>query len=134
RFLPGEADDRRNRRVDPTKFVLLAKILILRAPNYCNRSAEATHSRIGFEKFSADLQRVGRKQIVSTRIMVRVGGLGRYESITTFVRHDSDGMPPRLKIRAVDILYDARHSEVVDAARRFVFRLPFQHCIRYFGS
>ena len=50
--------------------------------------------------------------------MVRVDGLGRYECITTFIRHDSDGMPPRLNICSVDILDDARYGEVVDAARR----------------
>jgi hypothetical protein len=33
-------------------------------------------------------------------------------------------MPPRLKICSVDILDDARHGEVVDAARRFIFWLP----------
>jgi hypothetical protein len=66
--------------------------------------------------------------------MVRVDGLGRYESITTFIRHDSDGMPPRLKICSVDILDDARYGEVVDAARRFIFWLPFQRSIRNFGS
>ena len=66
--------------------------------------------------------------------MVRVDRLGRYESITTFVRHDSDGMPPRLKICSIDILDDARYGEVVDAARRFIAWLPFQHSIRNFGS
>jgi hypothetical protein len=43
-------------------------------------------------------------------------------------------MPPRLKICSVDILNDTRYREVVDAARRFVFWLPFQHSIRNFGS
>jgi hypothetical protein len=43
-------------------------------------------------------------------------------------------MPPRLKICSVDILDDARYREVVDAPRRFVFWLPFQHSIRNFGS
>jgi hypothetical protein len=43
-------------------------------------------------------------------------------------------MPPRLKIRSIDILYDARYSEVVDAARRFIFWLAFQDSIRNFGS
>jgi hypothetical protein len=66
--------------------------------------------------------------------MVRVNGLGRYESITTFIRHDSDGMLPRLNICSVDILDDAGYGEVVDAARRFVFWLPFQYSIRNFGS
>jgi hypothetical protein len=61
--------------------------------------------------------------------MVRVDGLGRYESITTFIRRDSDGMPPRLNICSVDILDDARYGEVVDAARRFIFWLPVQFAI-----
>jgi hypothetical protein len=39
-------------------------------------------------------------------------------------------MPPRLKICSVDILDDARYGEVVDAARRFIFWLSFQHSIR----
>jgi hypothetical protein len=43
-------------------------------------------------------------------------------------------MPPRLKICSVDILDDARYGEVVDAARRFIFWLPFQDSIRNFGS
>jgi hypothetical protein len=43
-------------------------------------------------------------------------------------------MPPRLKICSVDILDDARYGEVVDAARRFIFWLSFQHSIRNFGS
>jgi hypothetical protein len=43
-------------------------------------------------------------------------------------------MPPRLKICSVDILDDARYGEVVDAARRFIFWLPFQHSIRNFSS
>jgi hypothetical protein len=38
-------------------------------------------------------------------------------------------MPPRLKICSVDILDDARYGEVVDAARRFIFWLPFQFAI-----
>ena len=42
--------------------------------------------------------------------------------------------PQRLKICSVDILDDARDGEVVDAARRFIFWLPFQHSIRNFGS
>jgi hypothetical protein len=66
--------------------------------------------------------------------MVRVDRLGRYESITTFVGRDSDGMPPRLKIRSIDILDDARYGEVVDAPRRFIFWLPLQNSIRNFGS
>jgi hypothetical protein len=66
--------------------------------------------------------------------MVRVDGFGRYESITTFVRHDSDGMPPRLKICSIDIVYDSGYGEVIDAARRFIFWLSFQHSIRNFGS
>ena len=66
--------------------------------------------------------------------MVRIDRLGRYESITTFIRRDSDGMPPRLKICSIEILDDARNSEVVDAARRFIFWLPFQDSIRNFGS
>src|SRR5438128_11703237 len=104
-----------------------------RAPDYYNRRTKPAHGRVGFEKLSADLQRIGRKQIVSTRIMFRIDGLGRYESITTFIRHDSDGMPPRLNICSVDILDDARYGEVVDAARRFIFWLPFQHSIGDFG-
>jgi hypothetical protein len=67
-------------------------------------------------------------------MMVGVNGLGRYESITTFVRHDRNGMPPRLKIGSGDILDDTRYGEVVDAPRRFIFWLPFQHSIRDFGS
>jgi hypothetical protein len=43
-------------------------------------------------------------------------------------------MPPRLKICSVDILDDARYGEVVDAARRFIFWLSFQHSIRNFGG
>ena len=66
--------------------------------------------------------------------MVRVDGLGRYEGITTFIRHDSDGMPPRLKICSIDILDDTRCGEVVDAPRRFVFRVSFQDTIRNFRS
>ena len=66
--------------------------------------------------------------------MVRVDRLGRDEGITTFIRHDSDGMPPRLKICSVDILDDARYGEVVDTARRLIFWLSFQHSIRNFGS
>jgi len=66
--------------------------------------------------------------------MVRVDGLGRYESITTFIRHDSDGLPPRLKICSGDILDDARYGEIVDTPRRIIFWLPFQHSIRNFGS
>ncbi|KAG0505586.1 MAG: hypothetical protein Udaeo_10630 [Candidatus Udaeobacter sp.] len=61
--------------------------------------------------------------------MVRVDRLGRYESITTFIGRDSDGTPPRLNICSGDILNDARYSEVVDAARRFIFWLPFQDSI-----
>src|SRR5262245_11418542 len=116
------------------KFVLLTEILTLRAPNDSNRRAQATHSRIGLEEFSTDLQRVGRKQIVSARIMVLVDGFWRFQSVMSLVRRDGDRMPPRLKICSVHILDDARHSEVVDAARRFIFWLPFQHSIRYFGS
>jgi hypothetical protein len=49
--------------------------------------------------------------------MFRVDRLGRYESITTFIRHHSDGMPPRLKICSIDIVYDAGYGEVIDASR-----------------
>ena len=66
--------------------------------------------------------------------MVRIDGLGRYESVTTFIRHYGDGMSPRLKIGSVDILDDARHREVVDTASRFVLWLPFQDSARNFGS
>ena len=66
--------------------------------------------------------------------MVRIDGLGRHEGITTIVRDDSDGVPPRLKVCAVDILGDARYSEIIDAARRFIFWPPFQHSIGDFGS
>jgi hypothetical protein len=48
--------------------------------------------------------------------MVRVNGLGRYEEVPTFVCHDSDGVPPRLNIRSVDILDDTRDREVIDCA------------------
>src|SRR4029077_7049241 len=66
--------------------------------------------------------------------MVPVDRLGRYEGITTFIRHDSDGMAPRLKICSVDILDDARYGKIVDAARRFIFWMPFQHSIRNLRS
>jgi hypothetical protein len=52
----------------------------------------------------------------------------------TFVRYDSDGMPPRFKICSGDILDDTRYGEIVDATRRFIFWLPFQHSIRNVGS
>src|SRR5438094_7092308 len=66
--------------------------------------------------------------------MVRVDGLGRYESITTFVRHNGDRMPPWLNICSIDVLNDARYSKIIDASRRFVFRVSFQYSIRNFGS
>ena len=66
--------------------------------------------------------------------MFRINGLGRHKSITTFIRYDSDRVPPRLKICSIDVLNDARYSEVIDAPRRFIFWLPFQHSIRNFGS
>src|SRR5262245_32574937 len=99
------------------KFVLLAEILTLPPPNYCNRRTKAVYSRVGLKELSTDLQRVGREQIVSTRVMVRVEGLWRFQSIMSFVRRNDDRVPPRLKICSVDILYDARYSEVVDAPR-----------------
>jgi hypothetical protein len=43
-------------------------------------------------------------------------------------------MPPRLNICSVDILDDARYSEVVETARRFIFWLPVQHIIGNFSS
>jgi hypothetical protein len=43
-------------------------------------------------------------------------------------------MPPRLNICSINILDDARYGEVVDAARRFIFWLPFQHSIGNSGS
>src|SRR2546430_16610307 len=101
-----------------------------RAPDYYNRRTKPAHGRVGFEEFSADLQRIGRKQIVSTRIMFRIDGLGRYESITTFVRRDSDGMPLRLNSCSIDVLNDTRYSEVIDASSRFVFWMSFQYTIR----
>src|SRR5438105_4516499 len=113
---------------------MLTKVRTFRAPDYYNRRTKAAHGRVGFEEFSADLQRIGRKQIVSTRIMFRIDGLGRYESITTFVRRDSDGMPPRLKIYSIDVLNDARYSKIIDASRRFVFRVSFHYSIRNFRS
>src|SRR4029077_16877493 len=96
----------------------------LRAPNYYNRRANAGHGRVGFEECSADLQRVGRKQIISTRIMFRIDRLGKHEDITTLIRQNSDWVPPRLNPCSIDILDDTRYSEVISASRRFIFWLP----------
>jgi hypothetical protein len=41
-------------------------------------------------------------------------------------------MPPRLQIASIDILDDARYGEVVDASRRLVLGVSFQHSIRHF--
>src|SRR5438034_7835730 len=100
------------------------------AANYYNRRTKAAHGRVGFEKLSADPQRIGRNQIVSTRIMFGIDGLGRDQSVTSLIRHNGDRMPPRLKICSIDVLNDARYSEVIDASSRFVFRSPFQYTIR----
>jgi hypothetical protein len=66
--------------------------------------------------------------------MVSVDGLGRYESITTLVRRHIDCTSPRLNICSIDILYDTRYSEIIDASRGFVFRVLLQHSGRNFGS
>src|SRR6266700_4381617 len=66
--------------------------------------------------------------------MFRINGLGRDESVTALIRRNSDRTPPRLKICSIDIMDDARYSEVIDAARRFVFLVSFQYSIRNFGS
>src|SRR6266567_1604728 len=66
--------------------------------------------------------------------MFRINGLGRDESVTALIRRNSDRTPPRLKICSIDIMDDARYSEVIDAARRFVFLVRFQYSLRNFGS
>src|SRR5439155_6279981 len=130
----GKAYYRCDRRVNAAQFILLTKMRTFRSPDYYNRGTNAAYSRVGLEKLSADLQRIGRNQIVSTRIMFRIDGLGRDQSVTSLIRHNGDRMPPRLKICPIDVLNDARYSKIIDASRRFVFRVSFQDTIRNFGS
>src|SRR6266516_4765482 len=101
-----------------------------RASDYYNRRTKAAHGRVGFEKLSADFQRIGRKQIVSTRIMFRIDRLGRDEGVSALICQNGDRMPPRLNICSIDVLNDTRYSEVIDPSSRFVFWMSFQYTIR----
>src|SRR6266513_5221712 len=112
---------------------MLTKVRTFRAPDYYNRRTKAAHGRVGFEKLSADFQRIGRKQIVSTRIMFRIDRLGRDEGVSALICQNGDRMPPRLNICSIDVLNDTRYSEVIDAARRFVFLVSLQDSIGDFG-
>src|SRR6266566_7950991 len=108
---------------------MLTKVRTFRAPDYYNRRTQAAHGRVAFEKLSADLQRIGRKQIVSTRIMFRIDRLGRDEGVTALLCQNGDRMPPRLSTCSIHVLDDTRYCEVIDASRRFVFWMSLQDSI-----
>jgi len=70
-----EADDRGEARIDVGEVcIVYGSCGLSRAPNHCNRRAQATYSRVGFEKLSRRSLGIGWKanRIVRASIMLRL--------------------------------------------------------------
>src|SRR5258708_32465733 len=85
RWLVREFNYRRHRCVNTTKLKLLARPRIFYATHCNQRRADSAYRRTRFEKVTADFQAVGRKQIVSTRIVFLINGLRSRKKIVCLI-------------------------------------------------
>jgi hypothetical protein len=58
----------------------------------------------------------------------------RAESVVPLISDNRDRMPPRLKVRALDVFDASPYGKVVDVPGWLVLRSMFQDVVRDFGS
>src|SRR5207302_1184279 len=101
----------------PSQCVVLTEMRIFSAFNRNKWRADAVAGGRVLEKCAANIQRVGRNQIVSTWIMRGVYRLGTTKDVVPFPGDHIGRAQPGPETRSFDVLNGSGYGKVIDLSR-----------------